>query len=382
MSNAIFTHDEIERRWNDLWDRVPEVDCVVAPSFHNSYYLSGTPMIQYGRWGITVLFRTGGSVLVLPEFEREFAGTNSPMELLCYTDTEGPSLDVAVGHVIATLRERGVRCVGIESGGTPASMAARLEEAIHGAEFIDVTDAIDAVRLVSSPQERALLQEASRICDVGIELALAELRPGVDESWLCAEILGAMQRESSQEFVVSRVECYMQQGGRSLATHAPAMKVPVAAGQVIMINVQTHVHHYMAGVERMVMVGDVPDDVRRKYETVHEAFVATRDAIRPGVTFEALFEAGRLLFAQAGLDHVINTGGLVRNILDVGGGRIPAGDIRPGNLTELRTGMVLSIEPWSAIPGFGSHRHCEMVLVTDDGWEPMSHAPSGVLRIG
>jgi Xaa-Pro aminopeptidase len=160
------------------------------------------------------------------------------------------------------------------------------------------------------------------------------------------------------------------------------MKIPVSSGQVIMINAQTHVQHYMAGVERMVMVGDVPDDVRRNYTTVHQAFLATRDAIRPGVTFDGLFEAGRRVFADAGVDHVINTGGLVRNILDVGGGRIPAGDIRPGNLTELQTGMVLSIEPWSAIPGFGSHRHCEMVLVTEDGWELMSHTDSGILRIG
>jgi Xaa-Pro aminopeptidase len=382
VSTAIFTRDEIERRWAALWDRVTEVDCVVVPSFHNSYYLSGTPMIQYGRWAITVLFRAGGPVLVLPEFERDSAGTNSPIALRCYSDTEGPSLDVAVGHAVATLRERGVGRVGIEAGGTPASMLAQFEEALAEVGFVDVTEDIDAVRLISSPQEHALMQAASRICDVGMAVALAELRPGVDESWLCAEILAAMQRESSPEHVVSRVECYMQQGGRSLATHAPAMKVPVASGKVIMINAQTHVHHYMAGVERMVMVGEVPDAIRRNYETVQQAFVATRDAIRPGVTFDALFEAGQQVFADAGLDYVINTGGLVRNILDVGGGRIPAGDIRPGNLTELQRGMVLSIEPWSAIPGFGSHRHCEMVLVTEDGWELMSHTDSGILRIG
>jgi Xaa-Pro dipeptidase len=46
---SIFSRSEIERRWSGLWQSVTDVDCVIARSFHNSYYLSGFPMLPWGR---------------------------------------------------------------------------------------------------------------------------------------------------------------------------------------------------------------------------------------------------------------------------------------------------------------------------------------------
>jgi Xaa-Pro aminopeptidase len=43
--------------------------------------------------------------------------------------------------------------------------------------------------------------------------------------------------------------------------------------------------------------------------------------------------------------------------------------------------MVLSVEPWALIPGVGGPRHCELVVVTADGAQPLTDVDRGVLRI-
>src|SRR5215469_7519319 len=82
----LFSHPEIERRWREVLARV-DVDAIVVPSFWNSYYLSGVPVVQWGRYAITILFRERDHVLVLPSFEATAAEANSPVrELRPYTD--------------------------------------------------------------------------------------------------------------------------------------------------------------------------------------------------------------------------------------------------------------------------------------------------------
>jgi Xaa-Pro aminopeptidase len=43
--------------------------------------------------------------------------------------------------------------------------------------------------------------------------------------------------------------------------------------------------------------------------------------------------------------------------------------------------MVLSVEPWALIPGVGGPRHCELVVVTADGAQPLTDVDRGVLPV-
>src|SRR5690625_6771120 len=47
---AIFSAPELFRRWNEVLARLDGEECYIALSFHNSYYLSGLPMQQWGRF--------------------------------------------------------------------------------------------------------------------------------------------------------------------------------------------------------------------------------------------------------------------------------------------------------------------------------------------
>ncbi len=62
---SIFTAGEIENRQERLRARLGDCDACVAMSFTNAYYLSGVPIIPWGRPTFTLVPRDGASAMVL-----------------------------------------------------------------------------------------------------------------------------------------------------------------------------------------------------------------------------------------------------------------------------------------------------------------------------
>ena len=118
---------------------------------------------------------------------------------------------------------------------------------------------------------------------------------------------------------------------------------------------------------------------QRLHDLVVAAGQAARRAIRPGIMCDAVFRAALGVFDRAGI------GADVLRKLD-GFGHGVGLDIReepyiePGEMTELQPGMVLAVEPWlpnlanpdAAPPLFATE---DMVVVTDDGCQLLTHLP-------
>lgn len=379
----IFSKDEIERRWRAVRARMGDADCLVVPSFHNSYYLSGAPVIQWGRWAITVLFRDADPVLVIPELETDGAAANSPIRrVLTYRDDDGDSsMQTAMGRVIEAIAPTNPRVVGIEGRNMPATMARQLQEAFPEAGFPDLTDAIDEVRIVSSDEEIAYLRAASAAADTGISAVIGAMQPGVPELALCATAQAAMAG-AIREGMELQTSCYMQQDQRSFLSHSASTREPIGRNALVEVVCECQVWYYQAAVERAILVGQPSEEVLAGYSTSIKAFKASRDAVRPGATFAEVHQAAVEVLLAAGCDRITTGSGLIRNILHHTGGRIEFGNFRKGNKRKLAPGMVVTVEPWALIPGVGSPRHCDMVLVTADGQELLSKVQSGIVRGG
>ena len=377
----IFSHDEIERRWQAVREGLGEAECVVAPSFHNSYYLSGLPVLQWGRFSVAILFADREPVLVLPAMEETAARAASPIaDLRPYQDSDGPSIETAARLAALAIREADVRAVGVEARGMPAAMYLSLERALPGASFVDVSDAIDDVRLISSEEELSYIRDAAAAASAGMRFVMERIRPGVGETDLASEARLAVERAVPAGLDAS-VACYMQQGERSIEAHAGSTGAPIREGVMVEVVCECEVSHYQAAVERCVLVGDVPTEVERAYNVMLAAFRACGEAVRPGSTFAEADEAARRVLIEAGYDRITNGSGLARNIVHHTGGRIPGGDLRTYNRRSFEPGMVVSVEPWALVPGVGGPRHCDTVLVTDDGNEPLTNVEAGVLRV-
>lgn len=381
--SRIFSDAEVQRRWDGIWQRVSEADALIIPSFHNSFYVSGVPVIRYGRWAVTLLSRSGDVAMVVPEFELPAARRLSPIsDVRSYRDDDGPTLDVVCGLVRGVLAEWGTQTIGIEADGMPLSMCTRLTQQPWTGSIVDISAAVDEVRSVSSDEEIAYLRRASAAADAGMAAVLRLLAAGSAEADLAAEATMTMQRYGDERSVVTGTSCYMQQDSRSIEGHARAWQTPVEAGSVMEVVCEAEIWHYMAGVERAIVIGEPSREAQRVLEACLAAFDSALAAVRPGATFADVHKAALRDFERRGLaKYVVMGSGLVRNILTTTGGRINGCDFRSYNERPLLPGMVVSVEPWAAVPGVGGFRYCDMVLVTENGQERLSTTEMGPIRV-
>lgn len=376
----IFSPSEVRRRQREITARL-EAECVVVSSFHNSYYASGFPMRQFGRYAVTVLFRDGDPVLLVPEFEVAGAAEQSPIEDIRSYGDMGRPLEVITQAIADVLSQRGVREVGVEAEGMPAAMLTRLSDLMTGVSFVDQTSHIDDVRLVSSEEELNYLKKAAAIADAGMRDLLSRVEPGVLETTLRAGAYAAMEPLVSEGLDV-QTHCYMQQNERSAQCHASALPVPIGQTGFVEFYVECEVWHYQVSIERPVLLGEPDPVLLRAYETAVEAFRGAREAVRPGATFASVDAVSRGILTNAGFTNVMSGAGLVRNVLHHTGGRLPEGELRAYNHRQLEPGISLTVEPWSLIEGIGGVRVCDPVVVTTDGYESLSSTPDDVRAAG
>lgn len=378
---AIFTAREITTRWDRVLDRLQGEECVIALSFHNSYYLSGLPMLQWGRYSITALFADSDPVLITPDFEEIAAGIYSPItDVRLYRDEDGPSHQVAMTLLAGLLTERGITIAGIEGGGIPWTVHAMLAALVPQVQFVDASDAIDGVRLISSAEELVYVREASRLTDAGLQRILDAAAAGITERELAGLGKQAMERAARSDYHLS-VSCYLQQGERTANCHAPALGRPLRDGSFIEVICEAEAAYYQASAERPIIIGTAPDHVERAVEVSTDAFRAAVAAVVPGAAFGDVDRSGRAVLLAAGYERIPTGAGLVRSVLHHTGGRTELGQLRAYNDRLLEPDMVLTVEPWAIVPGVGGPRHCDVIRVSHSGREQITTLPGGVLRV-
>ena len=391
---SVFTPAEIERRHAAFRARLgaSEVDCHggVAFSFTNSYYLSGVPIIPWGRPTFTVVPRHGDAAMVLAEGEKVRALEHTPItDLETYRDDDGPNARRAVELLAGVLQRRDMSRIAYDAAVTPAAYVDQLRTMMSGATFDDVSEELDEMRMVSSDEEVAMLRAASAIIDHGMETFIAEAKLGEPEVLVAGRACLAMSAFAAGTYPEAevRVNAYSQQGLRSLQPHTAATGDPLAGGQLMYAVVEAHVWHYQGAVERTVALGELSPEQEAYYAAIIESQRAAIAAVGPGVPCSEVDRAGREVLKAAGYTNVIGGIGLGRGILNEWEGRIDRSNLRPYNHTPLAPNTVLTIEPWAVEPWaveptMGAPRHCDMVLVTETGHEVMTKARSGAIRIG
>jgi Xaa-Pro dipeptidase len=382
---AIFSTAEIEGRHEKLRPHLGVSDVVVAFSFFNSYYLSGVPIIPWGRPAITVVPKDSPPAMILATIEHERASQHSPItEFHTYSDIDGPNASSSIRLLSELLKSRGLRRIAFDAKGTSVAMLEMLKAAMPGAQFADISDELEQMQLVNSDEELALIRSATEIADMGIKTFINEAKIGVAEVVLAGRAMLAMSEYAARHFpdIETKVNCYSQQGTRSLQAHTGASGDTLRERELMALVIEVYAWNYQVAVERALVVGTPPDEQRRYYETMLEAQTSAIEAIRPGVSFATVDRAARQVFQAAGYDQIHCGTGLVRGLITEWQGRVDRGNIRPYNENLLLPNMVLSVEPWAIAPGVGAPRHCDMVLVTENGHEIISKRPEGIISVG
>lgn len=273
-----------------------------------------------------------------------------------------------VGQVTETLAAlelaRGrVATIGFDR--IPHPMYQALQEHNPGVEFVDITPAVERLRRRKSPYEVAQLRRAAQVTDAGYAAVRAALRPGMTEGEVAAVADQAMKAQGAGELafptnVVSGPD-------RAMPVGLPTERV-LREGDVVMVDMGAMWGGYHADMTRTYVVGTPSRAQQAVWDAVREAWQWVVDEIRPGTPCRRLHQTARAVLERHGyaLTHRIGHGIGLHTSLEWPNLETDETPLEPGN--------TFCIEPGVYIPGVGSFKLEDDFVVTDDGFELLSHA--------
>jgi Xaa-Pro aminopeptidase len=242
-------------------------------------------------------------------------------------------------------------------------MFVRLATSFPGIDFIDITASLEQARRIKSPHEIAQLRRAVEITEAGVRAVREAIRPGLSEVELAA--LAEYTMKAAGATVLAFPTLVLSGPERVVPVGMPTGR-RVQEGDVVMLDLGATWNGYQADLSRTLVIGRATQEQERAYQVVMDAWQRAVDNTRPGVRCDRLQKVAAQVVAEAGytLAHRIGHGVGLATSLEW-----------PNLQNEeepLAPGMTLCIEPAICLPGIGTLKVEDDLVVTEDGSELLS----------
>ncbi len=244
---------------------------------------------------------------------------------------------------------------------------------------------ISPAKLIKTADEIACMREALRITEVGIAEVQARLAPGVRQTELTATFVRTIFDHGADANILEPIWQVMAPsisdgpwtttGG--LACPLLSTERRLVEGDVLWVDTCVTFNGYHSDFGRTWIVGREPTRRQRaQFEQWRSIIASVLDMTRAGVTGAELTAAAT---ETAGGERPWMSHFYLGHGLGVDSAEMPfvGSDIGPAFDASmvLQAGMVLVLEPIVWDDGAAGYRAEEVVLITEDGWEPMTDYP-------
>jgi Xaa-Pro dipeptidase len=386
VTSLAITPEEHRERCDRLLERARGANMSGFVLFDPYYvlYYAGFAFAPTERPIALVLAGDGTRALVVPRLEVEHAQAKATLDRVDHYDEYPgePRAETVLERTLAALDVTGR--VGADQDGYPWILGYRgptLSE-LTGATVVRVAEHAEEQMAVKSHAEIALIRESVRWGNLAHRLLQRYTRPGMTETevsqrasaeatFAMLDAIGEVYR--AQSFFWDGAHAgYRGQIGRNAAIpHALAGNIVFQEGDVLVTGAGAPVWGYLSELERTMFVGEPSPEQERLFGHMKALQETAFEAIRPGARCSDVDMAVRTYFAQHDLfaywrHHTGHAIGL----------RYHEGPfLDSGDHTEIRAGMVFTVEPGLYSPEHGGFRHSDTVLVTDDGIELLTYFP-------
>lgn len=281
------------------------------------------------------------------------------VEVIRYADTDDPVRLIAG-------RLNPDKAIGIDKK-WPSRFLLRLMEVMGGAgRYINSSFIFDSMRMVKDEQEITLMREAAISNDQAMA-ALVKLLPAMHTEKQLGQLLLSIYEElGTSGFSFAPNISY---GANGADPHHKIDNSQVKSGDSIVIDIGCRKRDYCSDMTRTFFFRSVTPRAKMVYETVLSANQRAISMVRPNVRFADIDAAARDYITGKGFGAYFThrTGHCIG--LDVH----DWGDVSAANSEYVRPGMIFSIEPGIYLPGELGVRIEDLVLVTEDGCELLTH---------
>ena len=256
----------------------------------------------------------------------------------------------------------------------------RLAESIG--EMVSIDDAYTRLRLVKSGEEIDRLRVAAEMSDRAVQALANQVQPGMDERRLAAIVESAYLADGGTNHIHYFATTPMAAPEVCVPAQFQSTRV-IEPGDVLFCEISANFWGYAGQVLRTFAVADEPSPlIARLHQAADAAFDAIVSVVRPGAHARELVEASSVI-EEMGFtifDDLVH---------GYGGGYLPPvlGSASRAHREipdlSLETGMALVVQPNVITPDEKAGVQTgQLIVVTDDGYESLHHAPRGLLRIG
>lgn len=351
-------------------------------------YLSGFFFAKTERPVVLVIPLNGPPAMLIPHLEAEHLRSQCPQISTVHTYPEYPGGGsgkhpmVHLADLLAEVGLRGKRLVADHDGyeNRWGYRGPKLSQVL-GQQIAEGLELIDDARMVKSPAEIALIEEACRWGDRAHRILQDQTRLGASELM----VSHAASLEATRELLAALGPRYVPKAREGLPANAMFIRGAntahphglhqhsgVQVGDVLVTGAYALMGGYESELERTLIVGE-PDQCFAGY---FEAMLAAQEvafrAIRPGRTCaEVEREVSSFIRDELGMAALMrhHTG----HGFGLEGHEHPFLDLDDD--TPIQPGMIFSAEPGLYVPGYAGFRHSDTLVVTQTGCRVLSQYP-------
>jgi Xaa-Pro aminopeptidase len=386
LSQIKISEAEYRHRCEKLLEHIHSEGLNGIVLFDNFYilYYCGFAFIPTERPIAFAMNSHGERALFVPRLELEHAKSNALIDRVeCYSEyPDNPHPMQQFAEILVDMGFSGH--TGVDQDGYPWILGYRgpLLSELTGLTVANIRSFIEDRMMIKSPAELALIRESirwgnlahtllQRYTIVGSTETEVSQQATTETNLAMLDAIGPIYR-AQNAFSSGPSAGYRGQIGRNAAIpHALASNITFQPGDVLVTGSGCPVWGYESELERTMIIGQ-PNDAQKQ---LFGHMVALQDtafgAMSPGTRCCDVDRAVRDYFSKHDLmDYWRHHSGHAIGLRYHEGPFLDSGDT-----TELKPGMVFTVEPGLYSPELGGFRHSDTVLIVEDGIEIMTYYP-------
>lgn len=230
------------------------------------------------------------------------------------------------------------------------------------------------LRGVKTPQEQEIMKAAQKIADDSFQEILNFIKAGRTEQEVAAQIAYEMAKRGGLELSFSTIVATGTNGSRPHATPADR---PLEEGHFITMDFGCKYQGYCSDMTRTVALGKVTQEMEEVYHIVLSAQETALASMKAGMTGNQIDKLAREVIVEKGYgDYFAHSLG---HSLGLEIHESP--NASPSEILQLPAGVVLSVEPGIYLPSKFGVRIEDVVILTQDGCENITHSPKNLIQL-
>lgn len=348
------------------------LDAAFITSKASVFYFSGVYAEAHERLIAILVLKNGATAIVCPALEKGIV-ESSPWtgEVVTYMDHESPwdkIVKLFLDQQIVPER------IGVEGEHLTFNRSEKLCASFAGLSIIDLTEELQTLRMIKSPDEVRLMKRAAELADFAIDTGVKALREGVTELEVIAEIEYAMKKEGIREMSFDTLVLF---GDNSADPHGVPGNNRLKRGDFALFDLGVVFEGYCSDITRTVVFGEASSKQREIYETVLKAEEAAIESATVGATLGSIDIAARQVITTAGygeyFTHRIGHG------IGIEVHEHPS--MAANNDATAQVGMTFTVEPGIYLPGVGGVRIEDDIVMTESGPILLTSYPKALQEI-